>query len=164
MQWSFRPMVVADLPELLPLQRRGAVVGLADVFPQDTHPFPADIVEQRWRAELVDPTVAAYVATDLEARLVGFAARRADEILHFGTALDTWGSGLAAWMHDALVATYPPDVTRVRLWVFADNGRGRRFYEKLGWQPTGERSRTSFAPHPELLEYTFDRAAPSAAG
>jgi RimJ/RimL family protein N-acetyltransferase len=95
---------------------------------------------------------------------VGFAARRDDEVLHFGTALDTWGSGLATWMHDALLATYPPDVSRIRLRVFARNDRGRRFYEKLGWSPTGAESRTSFPPHPLLLEYVLDRTAPRAAG
>ena len=42
------------------------------------------------------------------------------------------GSGLAAWLHDALLATFPPDVALVRLRVFAGNARGRRLYEKLG--------------------------------
>jgi len=37
-------MVVADLPDLMPLQERGAVAGLAHVFPQETHPFPQEAV------------------------------------------------------------------------------------------------------------------------
>lgn len=37
--------------------------------------------------------------------------------------------------------------------VFADNVRARRFYERLGWRPTGRVSRTSFPPDPVLLEY-----------
>jgi RimJ/RimL family protein N-acetyltransferase len=92
------------------------------------------------------------------------AARRADEVLHFGTALETWGSGLATWLHDALLTTYPPDVSQVRLRVFAGNHRARRFYEKLGWKETGVESRTSFPPHPTLLEYRLDRIGPVAAG
>jgi RimJ/RimL family protein N-acetyltransferase len=52
----------------------------------------------------------------------------------------------------------------VRLRVFAGNHRARRFYEKLGWKETGVESRTSFPPHPTLLEYRLDRTAPVAAG
>jgi RimJ/RimL family protein N-acetyltransferase len=164
MEWSFRPLESAHLAELLVVQERGAVAGLSTVFPQDRYPFPREVVRERWEHELEDPAVAAYVATAPDERLVGFAARRADEILHFGTALETWGSGLATWLHDALIATYPPDVLKVRLRVFAGNGRARRFYEKLGWEATGAESRTSFPPHPPLLEYRLDRIAPVAAG
>ena len=157
-------MVAADLPELMIVQERGAVAGLSNVFPQETHPFPRDTIRERWGEELQDPDIAVYVAIDPAGRLVGFAGRRKSEVLHFGTAPETWGSGLAAWLPDALLATYPPDVTRVRLRVFADNDRGRRFYEKHGWRPTGAESRTSFPPHPRLLEYSLDRADPRAAG
>ncbi|RBY77066.1 GNAT family N-acetyltransferase [Blastococcus sp. TF02-09] len=150
-------MEPADLGELVDLQRRGAVLGLAEVFPQETHPFPADAIREQWVAELRDESVAASVVTGPEGRLLGFAARREDELLHFGTAPETWGSGLAAWLHDALLATFPPEVRRVRLWVFAGNGRGRRFYEKLGWTVTGEERCTSFPPHPVLVEYERHR-------
>lgn len=154
--WSFRPMLVADLDALVPLQERGAVAGLDEVFPQHEHPFPRDRICERWRAELADPGIAAYVACDEDGQVVAFAARRGDELLHFGTALETWGSGLATWVHGRLVATYPPGVVRVRLRVFAGNGRARRFYERLGWQPTGRESRSTFAPRPVLVEYALD--------
>jgi ribosomal protein S18 acetylase RimI-like enzyme len=157
-------MTVGDLSDLLIVQERGAVAGLADVFPQDTYPFPRDTIRARWREELADPGIAAYVATDRGAHIVGFAARRADELLHFGTAVETWGSGLARWLHDELVATYPRELRRLRLRVFTENRRGRRFYEKLGWEATGVESRTSFPPHPTLLEYRLDRTGPVAAG
>lgn len=151
-----------DLAGLMVLQERGAVAGLSNVFPQETHPFPREDVRNRWERELDDPAVVACVATAADVGFVGFAARRGDELLHFGTALDTWGSGLAAWLHDALVATYPPEVRRLRLRVFGGNPRARAFYEKLGWVATGSVSRTSFPPHPVLLEYVLDRAAPVA--
>jgi RimJ/RimL family protein N-acetyltransferase len=149
-------MLASDLDGLLPLQERGAVAGLGDVFPQDEHPFPRDALRERWARELEDDGIAAYVACDPAGHLVGFAARRGDELLHFGTALDTWGSGLAPWLHDRLLATYPPDVVRLRLRVFAGNGRARRFYERLGWRPTGRESRSTFAPRPVLVEYALD--------
>lgn len=157
MEWSFRPMILADLADLLVVQERGAVAGLGNVFPQETHPFPREVLRKRWATELADQAIAAYVATASDARLVGFAARRADELLHFGTAVETWGSGLAEWLHDQLVATYPPGLTRLRLRVFAENHRARRLYERLGWTPTGHTSRTPFPPHPLLVEYVLER-------
>ena len=147
MEWSFRLMECADLPDLLELQERGAVAGLSHVFPQDRYPFPR----------------ATLRATDHE-RLAGFAARRGNEVLHFGTALETWGGGLATWLHDQLITTYPSDMSQLRLRVFAGNGRACRFYEKLGWRATGAESRTSFPPHPTLLEYLLDRVRPPTAG
>jgi RimJ/RimL family protein N-acetyltransferase len=155
--WSFRAMVLADLSDLIRVQERGAVAALGHVFPQETHPFPRQDVRSRWEAELVDPSVAAYVATDADGNVVGFAARRGDELLHFGTAVETWGSGLATWLHDQLLATYPQELRRLRLRVFAGNIRARRLYERLGWSPTGRESRTSFPPHPVLVEYAIDR-------
>lgn len=159
--WSLRPMEPADLPELVEVQERGAVLGLADVFPQAEHPFPAHEIRDRWQRELDDPAVTAYVAVGAGGRIGGFAARRDGELLHFGTAPETWGTGLAAWLHDAVVATWPPGVHRLRLEVFAGNRRARRFYERRGWTATGAESRTSYPPHPTLLEYVLDRAARS---
>ena len=155
-RWSFRPVEYADLPALLAVQEQGAIAGLSNVFPQETYPFPREVIRERWESELEDPAVAAYVATDPDERLVGFAARRADEVLHFGTAVETWGSGLAA--------SYPRQRRELRLRVFRENRRARRFYEKLGWKATGVESRTSFPPHPTLLEYVLDRTGPHAAG
>ena len=160
-EWSLRRMDAADLPELLDGQRRDAVLGLADVFDQALHPFPLDEIRRRWEAELQDPSIAAYVVTGVQGAVLGFAARRGDELLHFGTTPETWGSGLATWLHDALLRTYPPEVRRLRLWVFAGNGRARRLYERLGWTATGGQRPTSYPPHPRLLEYelTVDTAA-----
>ncbi len=155
--WSLRPMEPADLPELLDVQERGAVLGLSDVFPQDEYPFPREDITRRWEIELADPAIAAYVVTGADGRIRGFAARRDDEILHIGTAVETWGAGLAAWLHDAFVATFPPELPRLRLWVLEGNRRARRYYEKLGWVAGGRESRSPFAPHPRMLEYVRER-------
>jgi len=85
------------------------------------------------------------------------AAIRGDELLHFGIALELWGSGLAVAAHDAVLERMrAAGVRRAWLRVFTGNGRGRAFYEKLGWRPSGERSRSTFAPYPELLRYERD--------
>jgi RimJ/RimL family protein N-acetyltransferase len=153
----FRPATLDDLDELLDLQQEGSVLALSHVFPQDTHPFPRAEVHRRWTREVADPDIHVYVSTDPAGSLTGFAATRDTELLHFGTAVRTWGTGLAVELHDAVlgafVVTAGVDAERVWLRVFEENHRARRFYEKLGWSQTGQRTRTSFPPHPVLLEY-----------
>jgi hypothetical protein len=46
--------------------------------------------------------------------------------------------------------------------VFGENARGVRFYERLGWRPTGASRPTTFPPHPILLAYELRLTAPSA--
>ena len=135
------------------MQGEASVVALAHVFPQSTHPFPHAAILERWRTELHDPGIAVYVSTNEAGDITGFAARRHDELLHFGTAISTWGTGLAGVMYDALVDTYPHDLDRIWLRVFEDNHRARRFWEKKGWRSNGRTSRSPFAPHPVLAEY-----------
>ena len=153
----FRQATSDDLERLVDVQQDGAVQGLAHIFPQDSYPFPRVALVRRWSEEVTDPHTHVYVSTDDAGSITGFAATRETELLHFGTAARTWGSGLAQQLHDSLLHAYtrtaPPDVTRIWLRVFEANRRARRFYEKLGWSETGRRSRTSFPPHPELLEY-----------
>jgi RimJ/RimL family protein N-acetyltransferase len=151
-----RVMTEADVPDVLDVQEPGAVLGLADVFPQEEHPFPREEVARRWRQEVVAPDVDCYVVL-VGGTVVGFAATRGEEFLHFGVAVDRWGTGVARAAHDAVLDLMRGrGVRRAWLRVFTGNRRGRRFYEKLGWQPTGECSRTSFPPHPELLRYERD--------
>lgn len=155
-QWSdvgIRPATLADVENILDVQEPGAIRGLAAIFPQDTYAFPREEIAERWKAEIVDIEVAVYVSTDRRGQVTGFAARRHNELLHFGTALELWGTGLAGRLHDELLSTYPPSVTQVRLRVFAENHRARRFYAQRRWTETGVSSRTQFPPHPLLIEY-----------
>ena len=153
MALRLRAMTAADVPGVLDVMEPGAVLGLAEVFPQDAYPFPREDVSRRWLSEIATPGVDCYVVL-LEGVVAGFAAIRDDEFLHFGIAVQHWGSGIAQDAHDAVLDVMRSrGVRRAWLRVFTGNGRGRRFYESLGWQPTGERSRSSFPPYPELLRY-----------
>lgn len=152
-----RRAVLSDLPDLLDVQQAGAVKGLAHIFRQDLYPFPRAEVHARWESELADPAVDVYVIVDDTGRIAGFAAIRGDELLHFGTAVESWGGGLASAAHDELLVRFAAaGVVRARLRVFEENGRARRFYEKMGWRPTGRLTRTSFAPRPVLVEYELE--------
>jgi putative acetyltransferase len=152
-----RDAVLSDVPALIEVQQAGALQALTHIFPQNIYPFPRAAVQARWAAEIVDPDIKVYVIEQDEARIAGFAAVRDNELLHFGTAVETWGSGLAAAAHSQVMQRLAATgSTRARLRVFEENHRARRFYEKLGWRRTDRISRTSFPPHPVLVEYELD--------
>lgn len=159
---ALRAMTAADVPLVLAIEEPAAIAGLAAVFPQDDHPFPREVVARRWLEEIDTPGIDCFVVTTGDAA-AGFAAVRDAELLHFGVALEHWGTGLAQEAHDALLDVMRRrGVTRAWLRVFTGNGRGRAFYEKLGWSPTGERTRSTFPPQPELLRYERDLVEPAA--
>lgn len=149
----FRRASVDDLPELVRIQERAAIAGLSNIFPQERYPFPREAVLVRWADEVSDTETEVFVSTDDRGAITGFAALRRDELLHFGTAVETWGTGLATELHDALLPIFGPAVDCARLRVYSENRRARRFYEKLGWTATGSASRSEFPPHGLLLEY-----------
>jgi len=150
---TLRAMTDADVPQVVAIQEPASVVGLASVFPQAEFPFPRDDVARRWLEEIGTPGIDCHVVVNGEA-VVGFAAIRDDEMLHFGIAIEHWGSGIAQQAHDAVIDLMGRrGVVRAWLRVFTGNGRGRAFYERRGWRSTGERTRSTFAPNPELLGY-----------
>lgn len=128
-----RPLTPADLDALLVVQEEGAVAGLGHIFPQDEHPFPVAAVRARWEVELADPGIDCFAVLDDAGRLAGFAATQVDQFLHFGTAVATWGSGLAGRAHDAVLDHLRAQGHEV-VWlhVFEENVRARRFYERRG--------------------------------
>lgn len=149
-------MTAADVADVLAVQEPGAVRALTDVFPQDVYPFPREQLAERWRREIEDPAIDCLVIV-LDDAVSGFAAVRGDELLHFGTAVQQWGSGLATRAHDAVLARIEcAGFRRAWLTVYAGNPRGRRFYERLGWRATGARSRGPVPPYAELLQYERD--------
>lgn len=154
-----RPLTADDLDVLVEVQRVGAVAGLGHIFPQDTSPFPVEEIRERWARELADPDVDCF-AIVRDGALAGFAATRGDELLHFGTALDTWGTGLAGLAHDELVE-HLRRAGHAHAWllVFEANERAIRFYVRRGWRPTDHTQRTTFPPYPVLRRYELDLRA-----
>jgi RimJ/RimL family protein N-acetyltransferase len=149
-----REMRKEDVPHVMDVQEPASIAGLSGVFPQDTHPFPRGVLAERWRAEIDDPAIDCFVILR-DNRTAGFAALRRDEVMHFGVALEEWGSGLAVVAHEELLDRLRASgVVRPWLRVYAANPRGRAFWEKLGWVDTGERSRGPRPPHAELRTYT----------
>jgi RimJ/RimL family protein N-acetyltransferase len=148
-----REMQPVDVKAVLAIQEPASVAGLSGVFPQDTYPFPREAVAARWRVELEAHDVECFVILR-DGEVAGFAAVRGDEVLHFGVALEEWGSGLALAASAELVRRMRDrGVERPWLRVYAANPRGRRFWEKAGWTDTGRRSRGEGPPHAELRTY-----------
>jgi diamine N-acetyltransferase len=157
-----RPMTSADLDFLLPIQREAAQVAFATVFPQDEFPFPTEAIRHRWEQELADPDTACFVVVDTDRSVAGFAAVQGSQFLHFGTALGSWGSGLAVAAHAEVLDHWKAKgYQRGWLRVLEQNLRARRFYERRGWQPTGDRERSGFAPFPVLLRYERNLSTPN---
>ena len=153
-----REMTAADVPDVLDVQQPGAVLGLGEVFPQDAYPFPREIIAQRWVEEIAAPDIDCLVVS-LSDAVVGFASVHGDEFLHFGIAVEHWGTGIAHAAHDAVLDRMRTSgVQRAWMRVFTKNGRGRRFYEKLGWVQSGRASQSTFPPYAELLHYERDLA------
>jgi RimJ/RimL family protein N-acetyltransferase len=142
-----------DVDAVLDVQGPAAIAALAEVFPQDRYPFPRAELRSRWLDEIADPAIACFVIRP-DQRIAGFAALRGTELLHFGTEISTWGTGLASLAHAELLAILSDDgATTAWLRVFEANGRARRFYAKHGWTADGDRMTSTFPPHPILLRY-----------
>ncbi len=150
-----RDMRPDDVPAVMAVQEPASIAGLSGVFPQDRHPFPREVLAERWRAEIADPGIECFVILRAD-RVAGFAATRGSELVHFGVAVEEWGSGLAVAAHHELVRRLrAAGEGRPWLCVYAANPRGRAFWEKLGWVDTGVRSRGPMPPHAELLTYAL---------
>lgn len=148
-----RRLTEEDLDSLLKVQETGAVLGLCHIFPQAEHPFPTDSVRARWTRELSSAEKDCFAVIH-KGELAGFAATRADEFLHFGTAVDRWGTGLAGAAHDEVLDHLRAQgYKRAWLRVFDENIQAIRFYVRHGWMATEITSRTTYAPFPTLRRY-----------
>jgi GNAT superfamily N-acetyltransferase len=66
---------------------------------------------------------------------------RYGEILSMYVAPDRWGAGVGRTLMAAVLSeTAGHNWPELRLWVLEENTRGRRFYERAGLVPDGERS------------------------
>jgi RimJ/RimL family protein N-acetyltransferase len=149
-------MAAADVDAVLDVQEPASVLALGTIFPQDEHPFPRAALRDRWLREIDDEQVDCFVVEHGD-RVSGFVAVQGAELLHFGTAVETWGTGLAGSALDATLALWASrGVRSAWLRVFEANTRARRFYERHGWRATAERSRGNFPPYPVLLRYEID--------
>jgi RimJ/RimL family protein N-acetyltransferase len=111
--------------------------------------------EQRlpmWRQILQSGEQTAFVVESDDGSVVGWCSvgpSRDDdadgELWGIYVLSDAWGSGAAtALMSAGVEALRESGCRAVILWVLEDNPRARRFYEREGWVPDGERKQDEF--------------------
>jgi ribosomal protein S18 acetylase RimI-like enzyme len=106
--------------------------------------------QQRWHLSLNDPQRQALIAQDGDGApaVIGFAevgpSRDHDaeagtgELMALHVVQSRWRQGAGRVLHDAaLTALAARGFQEVTLWVLTGNGRGRAFYEAMGWSYDG---------------------------
>ena len=134
------------------------------------HMFSADIfVAEDFAAqraaechqELVNDTTDTFVVEN-GSMVIGFAAVEVEqagaELHDIWLHPHAWGTSGAS----ALVATVEEEVrsigaARVTAWVPEDSPRGRRFFDKLGWRPTGAFEPLNLYPHQPNRLFEYER-------
>ncbi|TXS16216.1 GNAT family N-acetyltransferase [Streptomyces sp. ms191] len=123
-----------------------------------------------WRDRLAAPErPTVLVARDADGRMTGFCSTRAwpdtdldpattGEIAALYVLPEAWRAGVGrALLAASVEALAAAGFREAALWVFADNARGRAFYEAAGWEPDGTVATESTAGR-ELDELRYRRA------
>jgi GNAT superfamily N-acetyltransferase len=152
---TLRPASVDDVDVCLTVQRRSAVVGYGHIFPQQEYPFPDDVVRAEWVQRFADNIAVTLASRNGEA--VGTISVRPPRLESLFVVPEAWGSGVARVLHDeALRQIAGAGCAVAELDVMVENGRARRFYEKLGWVADGRTDTSPFPPYPRLMGYRRD--------
>jgi len=92
----------------------------------------------------LDPPSLVLVA-ERDGQIVGFAAARPSdrgpsvgEVSGFYAHPDAWGTGIAMALMSETCSILAKDYMDVVVWTLRDAAQARRFYEKVGFLPTGE--------------------------
>jgi putative acetyltransferase len=141
----------AEAETLFAIQKAASLAGLAHVFPPERFPYPDAEIRARWREAGGRVFVAEHAG-----RAAGLAAVDGCWLNGLYVVPEEWGSGVAGALHDAAVAEIAATHDEAKLWCLEENHRARRFYEKRGWRPNGERRAVPFPPHPLDVGYSLD--------
>ena len=150
-RWTVRRATPADQATI----ERIAQIGLdtyAEFTPGWTRPRRFDETNARRLAELMpDPMFFGLVA-EADGRAIAYVtlwqAHTQDappapipglgHLAQLFVLPEWWGSGVAKELHDAALAEgRRRGYERIRLFTPRDHARGRRYYEREGWAPTG---------------------------
>ncbi|MEV2237123.1 GNAT family N-acetyltransferase [Micromonospora sp. NPDC049891] len=147
---TLRPAESADLMPVGALHQRSRVAAYSSFLPPEAlaHPTPEAMGEywvQRWTWERADHLLTV---AERDGTLAGFSYLGPDDEGDPATGLlnaihlepTERGRGVGrALMVDALAGMRARGWRRAVLWVLRDNTHARRFYERGGWHPTGQK-------------------------
>jgi GNAT superfamily N-acetyltransferase len=148
--WTIRRAEISDAPAMGDLHVRSWQAAYRGIVPDKV--LDAMSVESRiasWRAILTGHSLreAAWVAFDDCGAAGGIVsagpsgddgAAEAGEVYVLYLLPATWGTGLAeALFSSAMAWLRLQRFEQATLWVFAENARARRFYEREGWSWDG---------------------------
>jgi GNAT superfamily N-acetyltransferase len=120
-------------------------------------PFEERVERARGTFAQLPPNAGAWVA-ERRGEILGVAVRVESELRSLYVVPEAWGTGAAtALMETALGAIRADGAAEATLWVVEANPRARRFYEREGWEPTGETRESELGP--AELEYRRDLAS-----
>ncbi|MEV4712435.1 GNAT family N-acetyltransferase [Micromonospora sp. NPDC049374] len=147
---TLRPATADDLMAVGRLHQRSRVAAYSSFLPPEAlaDPTPEAMGEYwvlRWTWERADHRMTV---AERDGTLAGFSYLGPDDegdpatgllnAIHLAPAERGRGIGRAL-MIDALDAMRARGCHRAVLWVLRDNGHARRFYERGGWHPTGQK-------------------------
>jgi hypothetical protein len=149
---EIRPIHFADLPALVELEREATVAALPEVYPTAGR-FPLSLHLRARSQEFSDPWITFTLAED-DLGVCGWIEYTENQLRNLvisermndsGLRDELYGEGLRHWRAG--------EVSRVWLWVLADDQESRADYEARGWRPTGRTRRSPLVPHPVIAEY-----------
>ena len=117
---------------IVAINRAAATAAYAAIF--GDAPYPEDGVRRRYTRLLADPEVRVFLVDG-----AGYAAARPGHVEALYVVPEAWGTGVADVLYERIAEVAGVPAT---LWVLEANARGRRFWERRGWRPTGERDET----------------------
>ena len=134
------------------LERAANEDALAHIFPPQQYPFPVSAIARRWRQVLHNRLTHTYLLEVRESP-VGYVTFDAETVQHLGIVPDHTRRGYGTTLLEfACMEIYAGGALDAFCWVLTDNHTARAFYRALGWNETGERSRSEFPPNPQTLQ------------
>ena len=137
----------ADAESIARVQERSWQSAYRHIFPAAELDRGGFIQVQRWWDRLERPPHgwSTFVAVR-EGRVVGFSSvgpsrdeQGLGELYAIYVSPPDWATGAGRALIERAEARLATEYAAATLWVLEDNPRARRFYERAGWEPDGER-------------------------
>lgn len=144
---------------------RSAYQGIVPDAYLENMPLEMEKREARYRTSLAEPGECEYYCVMHAGRMIGFLTlHRGGEIWAVYLLEAFRGKGYGREMLDfAVCRLRRMGLAEISLWVFEDNTRARRFYERHGFGFDGAKREMTYGKPLVQLRYVLDRCEPETA-